>query len=189
MKERPIIFSSVMIRALLSGRKTQTRRTVKGRHLRLIQDSDGAGNRMSLIDKNPYGQSGDRLWVKETWRTMEYLDSCRPSLLPSDIPVDYKADLGEPCMNGMSKKWRSSLFMPKHLSRITLEIVDLRIEKLTECSEIDAELEGVEIKEGADNSNHSTYKASYKEIWESINGVGSWADDPLVWVLDFERVS
>lgn len=127
MKERPILFSAPMVRAILSGSKTQTRRVVKPQHLGV---------------RCPYGQPGDRLWV----------------VSPAD---DYPT---------------------RRASRITLEIVSVRVERLQEISQEDAAAEGVE------GVNTGDFVTAYARLWESINGPGSWDQNPWVWVLQFKQV-
>lgn len=156
IRERPILFSAPMIRAILSGRKTQTRRIVKpGKPC-------------------PYGQAGERLWVREAWGRH-----------PESPAIVYRADadclphpfgrLGEP-------KWRPSIHMPRAYSRILLEITGIRQERLHDISNSDALAEGVEPRLG--------YSAAYcfARLWESIHGPDAWGADPLVWVVGFQPV-
>jgi len=209
MKERPILFSAPMVRAILAGTKTQTRRTVKPQTLlrRPITDA-GFGFLVGGRDyRSSYGQPGDRLWVKETWRTDFILDSYAPRELAETQPIKFDAD-GE-STGIVAFEWgkvRQSIFMRRWMSRITLEIVSVRVERLNEISEADARAEGIE--EVPDNSpfcgkpgwrdysgdgllpfDYDKPQASYRTLWESINGPGSWAANPWVWVVEFRRVN
>lgn len=166
MKERPILFSAPMVRAILNGHKTQTRRIAKA--IRTAQPE---------ASHNPFGSVGDRLWVKETWSTPAQWDHFKPSQLSSEQlkMVCYCAD-GIPSASG---KIRSSLFMPRAASRILLEIVDVRVEYLLDISESDAVAEGVPGPDAIRN---------YANLWDNINGRGSWSRNPMVWVVSFKRV-
>lgn len=164
MKERPILFSAPMVRALLEGRKTQTRRIAK------IFPAAETG---PVI--NPFGQAGDKLWVKETWSVPSQWDHLKPSQLGQERlkAVCYHAD------GKSAGKTRSSLFMPRAASRILLEIVEVRMERLQAISTAAALAEGVG---GPDTVRN------YANLWNSINGRGSWALNPWVWVVSFKRV-
>lgn len=155
-----------MVRALLDGHKTQTRRIAK------VISSEDTG-----FAPSPYGSVGDRLWVKETWSTPPKWDHLKPSQLSSEQLklVCYRAD-GIPSSSG---KIRSSLFMPRAASRLLLEIVDVRVEYLQEISEADALAEGVPGPDAVRN---------YAKLWDNINGSGSWNRNPRVWVVSFTRV-
>jgi hypothetical protein len=170
MKERPILFSAPMIRALLAGTKTQTRRIVK----------PGAPDDWNAC---PYGVIGDRLWVREThapaadswgaWERRMQKDGCGPAPV-----IHYAADGGDPFV----EKWRPSIHMPRWASRITLEIVAVRVERLQDISEADVAAEGVLVDDIA-----PPYWRSYRELWEQINGAGSWDLNPWVWIVEFTR--
>jgi hypothetical protein len=140
-----------MVRALLEGRKTQTRRV--------------------WTDKRPYGTPGERLWVKEAWHAGAAHDHLRPGELAPGSPIAYAAD-GPPVAAG---KKRSVLFMPRWASRITLELLNLRVEALQDITESDARAEGVESRD------------AYHTLWDAINasrGFG-WDSNPRVWVVEF----
>ena len=203
MKERPILFSAPMARAINADRKTQTRRIVKPQPewtepataWTFHEDghsgpgwyahNDDYPEEGSLFYRCPYGQPGDRLWVRETWR--EFIDSECVDGVRHELGRDvlYRAD-------GDSSKfaWRPSIFMPRWASRINLEVVHVRVEKLQDISEADA------IAEGAPGGHGSIpgylYAATphehYRHIWESINGTGSWDANPWVWVVEFKRI-
>lgn len=186
MKERPILFSAPMVRTLLAGTKTQTRRIAKlteGGHVKEV----GGHRRWHPADHNsapacPYGQPGDRLWVREAWALDE-----------EDNSVLYRADDNEETRewdqaraeSGLSKyRWRPSIHMPRVASRIKLEIVSVHVERLQDISDADA------LAEGVDRTNTSIpgyAKERYRRLWETINGAGSWDANPLVWVVEFKQ--
>lgn len=219
MKERPILFSAPMVRAILEGRKTQTRRAIRKQfapdaepeevaatspegwqisgHSGLWWDDAGA-----CIDdaiRCPYGQPGDRLWVREAFRFLDSFDGDSPSRV-GDLcliagypkpwaPTQYEADGGrDNWMNvGTSPgsvtpgKLRPGIHMPRWASRILLEIVSVRIERLNDIGQGDACEEG----------RPAPYEPIgwFSELWESINGPGSWDANPWVWVVEFKRVA
>lgn len=177
MKERPILFSAPMVRAILEGRKTQTRRVIKPQpESHLDPDSVKGAWESGFIDvKCPYGQPGDRLWVRETF-----------AWLPDGLNADqnhgryhYRAD------GDLAVKWQPSIHMPRIASRITLRIKDVRVERLQDISDADA------LAEGVDQTNTSIrgYAAErFKRLWSSINGADSWHSNPWVWVIEFKKV-
>lgn len=178
MRERPILFSGPMVRALLDGRKTQTRRVVKPQP---VDPFDGAQLRTAvsayaLAGPCPYGEPGDRLWVRETWaKAGEQGDR-----------VEYRADTADP----KAGKWRPSIFMPSWASRITLEVESVRVERLQDISEADARAEGVTPAPftKAGRAAHLVHVEAFESLWGSINGPDSWAANPWVWVVAFRRV-
>lgn len=189
MKERPILFSAPMVRAILDGRKTMTRRIVKPQPdeecYYLVEPETRAGIFGVVYNYNqgdsnpfvkcPYGTIGDRLWVREAFAR-------RYAIIPT-IKVErffYRAD-GE---HEGKLKWKPSIHMPRRSSRITLEITNIRVERLREISKEDA------ISEGCENSEYFNVHAQlkYQQLWESINGKGSWEANPWVWVIEFRRV-
>ena len=227
MRERPIIFSAPMVRAILDGRKTQTRRVVKrlkmhadhgepqwetARNdasyapipcLKVTYDGCGiAGMETTHRHWCPYGVPGDRLWVRETWcktrNRFLYRASCADDK-PSANTDDWDAPTDD--------RWRPSILMPRKASRLTLEITGVRVERVQAISEEDAIAEGVQTHaqhygvpeeklygttpwyryDGRACSAMSA-KESYMTLWESINGKGSWAENPWVWVVEFKRV-
>lgn len=201
MKERPILFSTEMVRAILDGRKSQTRRIIKPQpeiikkvpyYIELEQHwgklsftySDGESR---LV--NPKYDIGDVLWVRETWSPIEFEDGTH---------FRYKASFVE--NNCLNPKWRPSIFMPKEASRIKLKVTNIRVERLQDITEEDAVAEGIEplseydpkkygwrFKDYLHNSS-CLPKASYQTLWESINGKGSWEVNPWVWVIEFEKL-
>jgi len=187
MKERPILFSAPMVRALLDGSKTQTRRIAKPAFL------DFKGQSFFNVDKSPYGVLGDRLWVRET-HTPIFGQTC------GLIEVDYKADPRERWERMQdhlgSRKWTPSIHMRREYSRITLEIVSVRVERLQDITEDDAIAEGVDgpMCAAAVGRAPSRFKLlpaavhGYSHLWETINGAGSWDANPWVWAVEFRRM-
>jgi hypothetical protein len=214
MADHPILFSAPMVRAILAGTKTQTRRVVKWRNvdpglnlqfsgLRTIRDhaglwaleSDARTSRETRCDVTPcpYGMPGDRLWVRETWAAPHRLDGHTPRFMPPTTPVHYAASEDR---GGLL--WRPSIHMPRWASRITLEITNVRVERLQVISEADARSEGVKAMPGmkwhsfaeADAGipmHDHTARDAFHALWETINGADSWDANPWVWVVEFKR--
>lgn len=217
MKERPILFSASMVRAILNGTKTQTRRVVKpqpkkgwdfecppvfgritsshpknGRFGAFIRR--GIGTDFPEIDliPCPYGQPGDRLWVRETWA---YHVNAIGSVTDEDGPWVYAADGGFALQYRLCDRWRPSIHMPRVASRITLEVTGVRVERLQDISRADALAEGIVIQPdggfGLWDGEHYHYtdpRESYWSLWESINGPDSWDANPWVWVVEFKHL-
>lgn len=200
MKERPILFSGPMVRAILEGRKTQTRRVVKARHFPKLEKFlggvlDGKWNLIPL----PYGEPGDRLWVRETWQ-VDYVE--RHGLTDDYACVRYVADNLSQVHNAPGEEDRyyslagkardrslPSIHMPRWASRITLEIVNVRVERLQDISPSDALAEGAFCPEAHYAQNGAAAPiAVFFDLWESINGVGSWDANPFCWVIEFKRL-
>lgn len=194
MKERPILFSAPMVRAILAGKKTQTRRVVKGKPLGWLSDAVGFSPDFVTYPENdacPYGQPGDRLWVREAWRADVALDKYPPRECAPNWPLWFEADgaaiRADRVANPRPGKLRPGMFMPRWASRITLEITDIRVARLQEISEEDARAEG------AEPYPHPVHPAreclrhvdGFSALWESINGTGSWDANPWVWVIAF----
>lgn len=201
VKTRPILFSAPMVGALLAGRKTQTRRPVKnpGR-------LDGCMLEGEEAEWCPYGAPGDLLWVRETFsgpHCMEASEGCAaapPSKWGRSSRIWYWAD-GNP-QDGDWTRPRPAIHMPRWASRLTLRITDVRVERVQDISEKDAIEEGVWgtfIEDGRYWRNYSLSdedaacspmlnfpSESYRTLWESINGAGSWDANPWVWALTFE---
>jgi len=248
MKNHPIIFSDVMVRAILDGSKTQTRRIVKPEgafHIFQFRGTTAAAGADEptgdwgwcgserVVNKHircPHGQPGDRIWVKETWRigawrendgslAIDYLasepaktpwitvpedaenyhgssifekywiqstDDCIESDLSTDDDGRYHWEPGQsPCRK------RPSIYMPRWASRITLEIIDVRVERLQDISEEDAIAEGVTwFSSGAVEcpGMPETPIDAYRSLWEKINGSGSWDLNPWVWCISIRRI-
>lgn len=197
VKELPILFSGPMVRALLEGRKTQTRRVLRPQpHEDLANtvhyDRATGGAMWSSIRGDhgvacPYGKPGDRLWVRETWMfspvgKFALVDMPIPKSLPENWTVLYQST-GDNVIKPL--KWKPGIHMPRWASRITLEVVSVRVEQLQDISEEDAIAEGVAMPIG-----HCCYSAreSYHTLWESINGPGSWEANPWLWCVEFRQL-
>lgn len=193
MKERPILFSAPMVRAILDGRKTQTRRVANPRKHPSLLDGSWSDNYVLdacnfewLMRDCPYGQPGDRLWVRETFQPIYPQDPLYNGGKP--ICYDYAATyrhgdrLGDSI--GEKRKWKPSIHMPRLASRITLEVTGVRVERLNDISGSDAVAEGVRSR----LPDNGIAVAEYRDLWQSINGAGSWNANPWVWVIEFEAV-
>ena len=205
MKERPILFNGAMVRAILSGQKTQTRRVVKGMALEWLQPAMFTPEFVAdpFNGMCPYGQPGDRLWVREC-----FADPCYRTTDKDSETVLYRADgkgIGEFGMDEI--RWKPSIHMPRWACRIVLEIVSVRVERLNDISEADALAEGIladSFEYGVQryfrnyrltDEEASTQQAltcpieSFRSLWESINGHESWQANPWVWVVEFKRIA
>jgi hypothetical protein len=188
VKERPILFSSAMVRALLAGTKTQTRRALKVQPADTPHAGQASRNRAgtrpvfyaawekraadgSTICICPYGVPGDRLWVRESFAPLTKGYAYRADQIWNAPPAD---------------RWRPSIHMTRAASRITLEITDVRVERLQDISNADAIAEG--IARGGPENPDDIERNEYRALWESINGPGSWDANPWVWCLSFRRV-
>ena len=201
MKERSILFNGEMVRAILEGRKTQTRRVVKPQPLWVYdnkvpvktEDADPKG-----AIKCPYGQPGDRLWVRETFMgPLIDEDGDYSNGYHSPEFCEYRAD-GGPApewvdMDGENHQgWKPSIHMPRWASRILLEITAVRVERLQEISDVDAEAEGAKFELAEVDSvrlgAEASHRSGFQNLWQSISGPDSWAANPWVWVVEFRRV-
>lgn len=212
MRERPINFNADMVRAVMSGSKTQTRRAVKSpiAFARNGHEQVGSSHAKAFVPNlsdepsklNPFGQPGDRLWVRETTRVIEY----RPD---GEALIRYEADKTE--------RWVALPSRLKHIppgrcvpngchreaARISLEIIGVRVERLQDISEQDAAAEGVAAVRGlvargvsAEHSaqvdkspaSQASHTKSFAILWEAIYGKNSWQANPWVWVIEFRRM-
>jgi len=214
VKERPILFSAPMVRAILAGTKTQTRRILRdqqpvdlgactnGEHLskRPVHDNGKmVGHRMAIV-RCPYGQPGLKLWVRETWQ--EFFDE----EIPSDrtravrgrmgIPakpdrlsyIGYRADGEMPDHPEHGRaNWKPSIFMPRWASRITLEVTGVRVERLQDISHDDGEAEGCwRGRLDADGKQAAWGRLGFQHLWDSLNAKRApWSTNPWVWVVEF----
>jgi hypothetical protein len=182
MKERPILFSAPMVRTILSGLKSQTRRLVKPQPAWVYGETvpvrtDDADPKGAI--PCPYGQPGDRLWVRETHCPVV------PRYGSSDPLALYRADLDPGQQYMCVERWTPAIHMPRRLSRITLEVTRVRVERLQDISASDCRAEGVD----PPKFNEVTlWRRQYEAVWGQINGPGSWDANPWVWVIDFKRV-
>ena len=211
MTDRPILFSAPMVRALLAGTKTQTRRLIKNPEHWGCPTGDCPHNLQtecnesmsSLRDEITNYRVGDRLWVKETWRSTPAYDDLKPSDLGGDEPLNYLADQGyfnwAEADGDRHGKTRVSIFMPRWASRLTLTVTDVRVERLQDISKDDAIAEGLHrhMPHSTEPSWAATADAAfnaryfgnpchaYYDLWNSINGAGAWEQNPWVVAISF----
>lgn len=200
MKERPILFSAPMIRALLDGRKTMTRRVVKPQPDEMFNPSSQVALESWTIGC-PYGRPGDRLWVRETWFPCPVGKFCpNPTPIPKSLPegwtVLFAAD-GDSVSSPL--RWKPSIFMPRWASRITLELTSVRVERVQDISEDDAKAEGV-IEQfrtvvlrpdgGPDYHIPNSYRGGFANLWDSLNAKRGfrWETNPWVWAISFKVI-
>ena len=236
MKERPIPFSGPMVNAILEGKKTQTRRPLNFVRLGMLSKQElenygqpqkryshpininqihyfwpEIGSRAVVEWKRcPFGQRGDRLWVREPWRTLSSFDSAPPREIGKRAQIQYLADdslnYGDRTVALPGKK-RVARYMCRWMSRINLEITGIRVERLQDISEEDAKAEGIawsnfgkdqynqphpgwhwKHNAGPDQSHHQA-KYAFGNLWSHINGPSaSWYTNPWVWVVEFKRI-
>lgn len=220
MKERPIIFNDEMVRAILSGTKTMTRRPVKG-----VMPDNGlwlkkptktrSGITTHVMDAPkhglcPFGSIGDRIWVREAFSTLGNEDGCpidwNDHLVKEggqDAARIYRASCEQkpwnyglwsipddafwkPHTDDMQYEgsWTPSIHMPRWASRITLEITDVRVERLQDITEEDARAEGVTLS----NPKILSHRDEFRQLWGDIYGCDGWRSNPWVWVIAFRRV-
>ncbi|EMP9468312.1 TPA: hypothetical protein R1B10_005105 [Klebsiella pneumoniae] len=193
VSERGMIFNAEMVRALLDGRKTQTRRIIKdctvgrdpiSKFIKIGKKFIGCypEDVPELIRECcPYGVPGDRIWVRETWAEA---GASAPDLklyranYPEHVPSIY-----ENVPPAEEIRWTPSIHMPRTASRILLEITDVRVERLRSMSQDDARAEGVIAASGPMEAG-----LAFRELWDSIYGEESWKANPWVWVIEFKRV-
>lgn len=213
MRERPILFSTPMVQAILAGKKTKTRRIVKwqpyhegesinfnfsgmslGHYCTGVPESGyvlysrgggGCWNQRTKPIHCPYGKPGDILWVREAWSK------------DKNNEYVYRANYGtteDDSFPPSMFKWRPSIFMPREACRIKLRITDIRVERLQDISEDDAKAEGVSLNYGASDERvcrFQKYRDAFRALWDSLNkkrGYG-WDTNPWVWVIEFEKLA
>jgi hypothetical protein len=213
MAERPILFSAPMVRAILSGAKTQTRRVVK--HVPMLGEplrwcASAAAQEPGWVHIvgdyrrfSPYGEPGDKLWVRETWRAWERNSDCLDHIWfradDAKIPIPCTQEAGD-FVVGNFDRWHPSIHMPRWASRITLEVTGVRVERLTAISEEDARAEGAptgQMMPMLVNGEKATGmimdpRRAFAALWDSINGKRegcSWEANPFCWVISFKRVA
>jgi len=203
-KERPILFNTDMVKAILKGEKTQTRRPIKGLgnnwHVNKLLGCWGLSDEPFIAEgalhwelqtdvddsrvfetRLPY-KTGDILWVRETW--------CRDDLTPDD--VYYKANYTnrelKDLFEDLGLKWKPSIRMPKDAARIFLKVTDVRVERLQDITEADAEKEGIDVDTIINTCVGYTGSAkdAFSILWEQI--YKNWDDNPWVWVIEFEKM-
>lgn len=207
MKERGMIFNGEMVRAILDGLKTQTRRIVNPQPelttgsgfswkgcLYGSGSNDRETNRNFAHIKCPFGKPGDRIWVRETYQGPLFYFDQMDAYCKDSAPFEkaqfcvYKAD-GKPAPeffdadDNLHCCWRPSIHMPRWASRILLEITDVRVERLNAITESDASAEGI-----TDTGFGDLLVDGYRYLWKSIYGDDSWQANPWVWVIEFKRI-
>ena len=209
--DRPILFNGPMVRAILEGRKTVTRRPVKAtkthadgfmmldhgkgwRPYNAFGDFASDHEGMEYPIACPYGKLGDRLWVRETCFINDYREASVPEQERADCDIHYRAD-GIPDFEGEEEliRWRPSIHMPRWASRILLEVTDVRVERLQDITEEQALAEG--IKKHSDGGYHVEDGKHYSDspvesfacLWSSVGG--NWDANPWVWVVEFKRIT
>ncbi|MEL4294080.1 hypothetical protein [Shewanella xiamenensis] len=210
MKQRPIIFNTEMVRAILDGRKTQTRRPMQPQPHKEWHPFSAKAEwyTPTVIDKNgfyqpaknevfgvsdedqgfisPFGAIGDQLWVRETWRRFNSSDECgcseSPCSCPSNGTVLFKAshDSGE-------SKWKPSIHMPRWAARIILEVTDVRVERLNDISEQDAKAEGFDYPAVPGMGWKFNARHNFLVEWDQI--YGNRSSNHWVWVIEFKVIS
>lgn len=225
MKERPILFTGPMVNAILAGRKTETRRIVKVRQGERLgcYSTDGVhGVELVYADsdgdpldregpKCPYGSPGDRLWVKETWQAIHVSidletgsgdDVEAAAKIPPDSAdgywgVAYRATdrQADESKEDRGFAWRPSIFMPRWASRLTLDVVSIRAERVQDIDAAGAIAEGVDVFKrgnlyylpGNGDLGVSGPRTAYSLLWDSIHGRSAWEENSWVWVVGFQR--
>lgn len=180
-----MLFSGEMVRAILEGRKTQTRRVCR---VQPVPVRDGFDLTPTLMAGCPYGRQGDALWVRES------------GSIATDKSAFMYADFGgalaptaTPGSESWAREWRAcpSIHMPRWASRITLEITAVRAQRLQDITADDSKAEGVQLPSGAIDTS-AAWVSAFSHLWDSINGQRpgmTWADNPWVWALTFEKVA
>lgn len=196
MADKGIIFSAAMVRALLDGRKTQTRRLCKGaneNHLAHVVALDVPpkpgwfGDEEGEVQFNSGYATGDRLYVREAWRTWKDFDHLSPKALPPDAPIFPEEDRDNCDRHG---RYRSGRFMMRHMSRLTLTVTDVRVQRVQDISEADARAEGVEHAIRYNQVADACLSAidRFKVLWNSLHTKPgeTWDDNPWVVALTFD---
>ncbi|MFH2432079.1 ASCH domain-containing protein [Citrobacter freundii] len=200
MTERGMIFNSEMVRAILDGRKTQTRRIIKLSHERGMLNPVIKGRNGEITSVScrlapllcPFGQPEDRIWVRETWAEA---GASAPDLklyranYPDHVPSHYE---NVPPVDEI--RWKPSIHMPRWASRILLEITDVRVERLNAISQVDAIAEGAPPSHPSIDCVSQEYgfpdfsRSWFGQTWQHIYGEESWQANPWVWVIEFKRI-
>lgn len=196
MNEKPILFSTPMVKAILAGEKTMTRRIVKEPIQSWMNNANNPEWWENIEEPLSPFRVGQTLWVREAFRWFDAMIESDQDGVYSGW--QYKADELEPELY----KWKPSIFMPRAASRISLLIKSVRVERLQDISGEDALSEGtgygwqinagwpdyLHIKNGVCELTQDDVRISFATLWESINGKGSWEKNPWVWVIKFEKI-
>jgi len=194
MKQRPILFSTEMVQAILDGRKTMTRRIIKKPFSNWITDQNiKSGWGEGLPEQCPYGQPGDILWVREKFRP---LYNCETGEF---VRMDFYADMPAKFHQQYPHTYKPSIHMPKAAARIWLQVEAVRVERLQDITYNDALAEGIQIdfveRSLVSNRNLTNNQSligpvgDFQTLWQSINGPESWEQNPWVWVVSFKVLS
>ena len=204
MNEKPILFSAEMVRAILDGRKTQTRRVIKPQppdgfvwcqwaadEALFCRSCDDYMGKNGQWIKCPYGQSGDRLWVREAWKlwsnATDWYVVTYPATGIATHPIRCLRDLRVLEKRGI----KAARFMPREFSRITPRVTGVRVERVQEITEDDAKAEGAALAYDGDYSPHQgfNHRGGFMALWDSINAKRgfSWDANPWVWAVEFEE--
>ncbi|HAH3133304.1 hypothetical protein GKF31_23725 [Escherichia coli] len=200
MKERGVVFNDDMVRAILEGRKTQTRRPVKNvraDNCLVIRKPTKKRNGvythvMDALEHGlcPFGNVGDRIWVRETfnafWLDNDVIQEIKDGVSLASELCDYKADYSD--SSKPAEGWTPSIHMPRWASRILLEITDVRVERLHDMSEADAKAEGASPVTYKITPTEAVYRVGFGDIWRGIYGQENWLSNPWVWVIEFKRI-
>lgn len=216
MTERGMIFNGEMVRAILDGRKTQTRRIVKSDCMDIGEKDDGTlwpwrehDNGGDYWYPCPFGEVGDRMWVRETWQaihdSVDEFGHVEERTYSPSIPQEkdrywhtvYAEHFGDENREDRGFPWRPAIHMPRWASRITLEITSVRVERLDDISQEDAQAEGI-IDGGCLNCGEPEpcgcvnpqpdATDAFAYLWQSIYGQENWDANPWVWVIEFRRI-
>jgi hypothetical protein len=214
VKERPILMHARSINGIMKGRKTQTRRIMKrntphecdgifewypGGVKAGFHAFNGQSSRFHVpsgwaADYCPYGMHGDRLWVRETWAVLPAWDDIKPR----DIPPGYTVYLRAEDPDVAVTRWRPSIYMPRWASRLTLEITNIRVERVQDISESDCFEEGIQPMpcldcddlidlHRIDEEHIIDPRPQFQQLWDETNGKGEWTRNDWVWVIDFKQ--
>ncbi|HDK5223748.1 TPA: hypothetical protein PS698_002154 [Escherichia coli] len=200
MKERGVVFNDDMVRAILEGRKTQTRRPVKNvraDNCLVIRKPTKKRNGvythvMDALEHGlcPFGNVGDRICVRETfnafWLDNDVIQEIKDGVSLASELCDYKADYSD--SSKPAEGWTPSIHMPRWASRILLEITDVRVERLHDMSEADAKAEGASPVTYKITPPEAVYRVGFGDIWRGIYGQENWLSNPWVWVIEFKRI-
>lgn len=201
VRERPILFSGPMIRAILDGRKSMTRRVIKNLNPTFVA-SNPEPHHIANAVPCPYGAPGDRLWCKEHWYPAFARTATNSGVMFPSLGNPHGAPLGHPneanpgwSPNGNGKGWKNPRFMPKYAARIWLEITEVRVQRVQEISEEDAIAEGsvpdpdLDVAPGV--SDGFEHRMAFARLWDTLNAKRpgcSWAESPWVWAISFRKL-
>lgn len=196
MKERPILFSAPMVRAILEGRKTVTRRLVKGIALEWLGPEMFSAEYVASAENGlcPYGNSGDRLYVRETFWQLD--KGYKPTLLlgaKERVTIEFDADLSDIArrefMSHRGYNRKPSLHLPKAGARIWLEVTAVRVERLQDITTEQILAEGI-VSHLCEHDAVVDLRQQFEKLWDGLAKPGTrWADNPWVWVVEFHRIT